>query len=119
VQVSNDGGCVSSDEITIQALCNNANIFIPNTFSPNADGMNDVFYPRGKGIFSIKSMRIFNRWGQVVFEKSHFEANDATSGWDGSFKGSKLDADVYVYIVEVLCDNSIIIPVKGNVTLLR
>jgi gliding motility-associated-like protein len=81
--------------------------------------MNDVFYPRGKGLFGIRNMKIFNRWGQVVYERSGFVPNDATAAWDGNFKGKPASSDVYVYILEIVCNNSVVIPVKGNVTLLR
>jgi gliding motility-associated-like protein len=116
---ANDGKCVTRDEVRITVICNGANIFVPNTFSPNNDGNNDVFYPRGKGVFTIKSLRIFNRLGEVVFERMGFQANDVFAGWDGTFKGTKLSSDVFVYSMEVQCDNSTIIPAKGNVTLLR
>jgi len=119
VVASNDGNCVARDEIRITVICNDANIFIPNTFSPNKDGSNDIFYPRGKGLFTIKSMRIFNRWGEIVYERNNFAANDATQGWDGMFKGAPAPSDVYVFTVEVLCNNNTIVPVKGNVALLR
>ncbi len=118
-EVSNDGGCKANDEIRIELLCNGSNVFIPNTFSPNGDGANDVFYIRGKGLFGVKVMKIFNRWGELVFEKTNFTPNDAALGWDGMFKGNKLTPDVYVYFVEVTCDNSIILKYQGNVTLLR
>lgn len=118
-EVSNPGGCTARDEVSIETLCNGFNIFIPNTFSPNGDGMNDVFYPRGKGLFKIRSMKIFNRWGEIVFSKSEFAANDASAGWNGTFNGKQLTADVYVYTIEVVCDNNQIIPLKGNLTLLR
>jgi gliding motility-associated-like protein len=118
-EASNPGGCITRDEITIESLCSDANIFIPNTFSPNGDGANDIFYPRGKGLFTVKSLRIFNRWGEVVFSKTNFLPNNASDGWDGTFKGAKLSSDVYVYTMEIVCDNSQIIPLKGNVTLLR
>ena len=118
-EASNPGGCIAKDEVTIEALCNDMNIFIPNTFSPNGDNANDVFYPRGKGLFKIKSLRIFNRWGEVVFNRENFTPNDISQGWDGTYKGAKLNSDVYVYTMEVLCDNSQILPVKGNLTLLR
>jgi gliding motility-associated-like protein len=118
-EASNPGGCFTRDEVTIETICSDANIFIPNTFSPNADGNNDIFYPRGKGLFTVKSLRIFNRWGEVVFSKDNFAPNDPSQGWDGTFKGVKLSSDVYVYAMEVLCDNSQVLPVKGNLTLLR
>ncbi|MEP6465349.1 MAG: PKD domain-containing protein [Parafilimonas sp.] len=116
---SNGGSCVSRDQITIRVVCGSTNVFIPNTFSPNKDGMNDVFFPRGKGLFNIKSFRVFNRWGQIVFERFNTVPNNANDGWNGSFNGKPLPSDVYVYIMEVECENNIIIPFKGNVTLVR
>ncbi len=119
VEVSNPGGCNARANITIHVLCNGANVFIPNTFSPNGDGANDIFYPRGSGLFSIKHAKIFNRWGELVYERNDFKANDASAGWDGTYKGQKLNPDVYVYIIEILCDNNTTLPYKGNITLLK
>jgi gliding motility-associated-like protein len=119
VEVFNQGGCKATDQLVVNVLCDGANIFIPNTFSPNADGTNDLFYPRGSGVFSIKSMKVFSRWGEVVFEQNNFNANDVSKAWNGTFKGSKLNPDVYVYIVEVLCDNNEAIVFKGNVALIK
>lgn len=116
---TNQGGCTASDDVTIASVCNGNNFFIPNTFSPNGDGMNDVFYVRGKGINLVHSLRVFNRWGQAVFEKRDFMANDPAAGWDGRINGKIADMDVYVYIVEMYCDNSNIVPYKGNVALIR
>ena len=119
VEVTNGGGCKSTDQLTVNVLCNGANLFIPNTFSPNNDGMNDIFYPRGTGIFTIKKIQVFSRWGEIVFEKFNIKANDATKGWDGTFKGKKLTPDVYVYLVEVICDNNSTLVFKGNVSLMQ
>ena len=119
IRVSNDGGCQAQDDVTVAVLCDASNFFIPNTFTPNGDGVNDLFYPRGVGLFSIKSLRIFNRWGEVVFEKNNFHANDPSSAWDGTYKGQKLNDDVYVYYMEIICDNDYRISTKGNVALLR
>jgi gliding motility-associated-like protein len=119
VEASNLGGCRIRDQVVIEALCDNKNIFVPNTFSPNGDGVNDRFYPRGKGLTSIKSMRIFNRWGQQVFSNTDFYPNNEMDGWDGTFKGTKLTADVFVYVIEVLCDNNQITTIKGDITLIR
>jgi len=116
---SNNGSCFARDQISINVMCNQANMFVPNTFSPNGDGINDHFFPRGQGVFNIKSLRVFNRWGQVVFEKNNFLPNVENDGWDGTFKGQPLASDVYVYMIEITCDNNAVVPFKGNVTLLR
>jgi gliding motility-associated-like protein len=115
----NEGGCVSKDEMTVFVVCNNGNIFVPNTFSPNGDGANDVFYPRGTGLYNIKSMRIFNRWGEAVYEAVNFQANDASKGWNGDHKGKAVPNDVYVYFVEVLCENNTLLTYSGNIAVIR
>lgn len=119
IAVKNAGGCLSLDKVTVFVLCNNANVFIPNTFSPNGDGVNDVFFPHGTGVFKIKNLSIFNRWGQLVFDRSNFMANDITAGWDGTLKGKKLNSDVFVYMLSVVCENNEILNFKGDVTLIR
>ena len=119
IEVRNPGGCKTKDHVTVFVVCNGANVFIPNTFSPNGDGVNDVFYPRGTGLFSIKTMRLFNRWGEVVFEKNGFRPNEAASGWNGTYNNQKLTPDVYVYTIEIVCDNSSTLVFKGNITLIQ
>lgn len=119
VTATNEGKCAANDQVTINVICDNANVFMPNTFSPNADGVNDVFYPRGTGIFSVQRLKIFNRIGQVVFEKSGVSANDPVYGWDGNLNGVSLPSDVYVYLMEVICSNNQVFTFKGNVSLIR
>jgi gliding motility-associated-like protein len=119
VTVMNQGGCVNKDEVTVFVVCNGANIFLPNTFTPNGDGSNDVFYPRGKGLYTIRSMRIFNRWGEPVFEAVNFQANDPSKGWNGTYKNSAAPNDVYVYFVEVVCENNALLTYSGNIALVR
>jgi gliding motility-associated-like protein len=117
--VTNAGGCTASDIMSIHVLCNGANVFIPNTFSPNGDGANEIFYARGTGLFTIKQARIFNRWGEEVYAKYSFNANDANAGWDGTYKGQKLTPDVYVYMFEIQCENNTTLIYKGNIALIR
>ncbi|MCW3110938.1 MAG: hypothetical protein JWQ09_5444 [Segetibacter sp.] len=117
--VTNGGGCRAEDRVTINVFCNNGNIFIPNTFSPNNDGSNDVFFPRGKGIAGVKNLQIFNRWGTIVFQKSNFAINDSRSGWNGMYNGKPLDADVFVYHIEVTCETGQVFSYKGDITLIR
>lgn len=119
VEVKNEGGCTATDQMTIFVVCEKGNLYIPNTFSPNGDGSNDRFYPNGTGINMIKSLRVFNRWGEVVFERAAFSANDPAAGWDGTFKGQPLSSDVYIYTCEVVCQNNEILQFKGDVTLLK
>ncbi|HEU4472373.1 MAG TPA: PKD domain-containing protein, partial [Flavisolibacter sp.] len=119
VAFADSNGCRNTGQIEVLVICKNANVFVPNTFSPNGDGSNDVFYVRGKGLDRVKSIRVFNRWGEVVFERVNFPVNDAAYGWDGKYKGNKPVADVYVYQVEVFCDNSQIIRFEGNIALIQ
>ena len=116
--IVDSNGCKNVAEVQVRVFCENANVFIPNTFSPNGDGSNDVFYVRGKGLERVKSLRIFNRWGQVVFEKRDFAVNDPSVGWDGTFKGTRPQSDVYIYQVEVFCENSQVIRYEGNIALI-
>lgn len=119
VKVIDDKGCTSTRNLTLVVTCNNKNFFIPNTFSPNNDGANDRFYPRGTGLNLIQALRIFNRWGELVFEKRNFPANDASSGWDGTFKGKAAAIDTYIYMIDIICENANVITYKGNITLIR
>lgn len=119
VTVKNAGGCTASSLVNVFVLCDGANVFIPNTFSPNADGANDIFFPRGTGLYTIKQLRVFNRWGEEVFTRSNFNANDEKAGWDGTFKGQKLTPDVYVYIMDIQCQNNSVLVYKGNIALIK
>jgi gliding motility-associated-like protein len=67
----------------------------------------------------IKSLRVFNRWGEMVFERLNFNPNDASAGWDGKYKGKQLSPDVFVYECEIVCENNQLLSYKGDVTLLQ
>ena len=119
VSAVDDNGCRNSAKVQVIVLCQGANVFVPNTFSPNGDGSNDVFYVRGRGLDRVKSLRIYNRWGELVFEKVNFAVNNPSVGWNGTYNGRKLTPDVYVYQVDVFCDNSESIRFEGNVSLIN
>jgi gliding motility-associated-like protein len=112
-------GCKDTDSVKITVLCDKSQVFIPNAFTPNGDGENDKFYPRGVAISMIKVFRIFNRWGEIVYEKMNFNINDENSGWDGTFKGIKQDPGVYVYMMDAICQSGEEIVWKGDVTIIR
>lgn len=121
VTVSSGFGCKAKDDVIINVLCDQSQLFIPNTFSPNGDGDgdNDVFYPRGTGLKNIRSFRIYNRWGQLVYERQNIMLNDAASAWDGTQKGNQLSPDVFVYVVEGICDGGEVMIWKGDISLIR
>jgi gliding motility-associated-like protein len=93
--------------------CDEPYIFIPNAFTPNGDGTNDLFRVRSELIIQLE-MRIFNRWGEKVFQTSQLD-----SGWDGTYQGKILSPDVFGYFVEATCYNGEKFVKKGNVTLLQ
>ena len=115
VTVTDDNGCKANDNVKIKVIKScEEDVFLPNTFTPNNDGTNDNFYVRGNNIISLKSFRVFDRWGKMVFETS-----DINQGWNGLINGTPATIGVYVYHVEGICRNGGIFVKKGNVTLLK
>lgn len=119
VDVASDHGCRASDSVRILVYCDNSMVFVPNAFTPNNDGKNDVFYPRGQGMKEVKTFRVYNRWGELLFERENIALNDEQYGWDGSYKGSTPKPDVYVYIIEGVCFTGESVMIKGDVTIIR
>ncbi len=112
--VSNEHDCATTDEVVILKDCYTD---IPNSFSPNGDGINDYFYPRqllSSGVSQF-SMTVFNRWGQVMFKT---EAANGR-GWDGRFNEKEQPVGVYVYQIQVTLKNGRSEHYEGNVTLIR
>jgi gliding motility-associated-like protein len=118
VDVADRFGCKNRGFVTVKVICTGQNFFVPNSFSPNGDGVNDIFYLRGSGLFRVKTLRVFSRWGEVVFEKTEVPVNSPSHGWDGRFKGKKAKADVYVYQLEIICSNGELLTYSGNVALI-
>ncbi|MDB5226797.1 MAG: hypothetical protein JWN78_990 [Bacteroidota bacterium] len=116
VTAINEYGCKSKDELRIRIIsdCSGNMVYVPNTFSPNGDGQNDVLRVLGPGVSSVKQFRVFNRWGQMVFT-----TNDGGIGWDGTFNGTELNPGVYMYYMDVECINGERTIKKGDVTLLK
>jgi gliding motility-associated-like protein len=99
--------------VTVQVECAEPYVFVPNAFTPNGDGQNDVFMVMGNKLDEF-TMVIYNRWGEKVFE-----SQDANMGWDGTFEGKELPSDVFAYMVRLRCFNGEIFEKQGNVSLLR
>jgi gliding motility-associated-like protein len=119
IRVVNGFGCRSTDTLHLTAFCKDAQLFVANAFTPNGDGVNDLLYVQGSGIARIKHFRIFNRWGELVYEANNFVPNDTRYSWDGKVRGVAGPPDVYVYTAEAVCDNKAEFTFKGNVTVLK
>ena len=113
VEMTDAAGCKTSDTTIVDVNEKTKLYYIPNAFSPNADGYNDVFYIYGKAISSV-NFSIFDRWGEKVFE-----SNDLSSGWNGVFKETLMQPGVFVYYAELYFENGDKIEEKGSITLLR
>lgn len=116
VTYTSSNGCQKTDDITIfvaEIICGEPDVYIPNAFTPNGDGKNDLIYVRGYFIESM-TLRIYDRWGELVFEST-----DQTQGWDGTFKGKPADPAVFDYYLETYCWTGEKYFKKGNITLIR
>lgn len=114
--VTDRHGCELKDSILIEVdyvNCGKPNIHVPNIFTPNGDGVNDVLYVSGNWMESLE-FEIFDRWGEKVFS-----TDDATQGWDGTFNGRACDAAVYFYKLEVHCSGGKTYVTGGDITLVR
>jgi gliding motility-associated-like protein len=120
VNVTSTDGCKASDSVLIRVQCSDKNIYVPNAFSPNNDGLNDYFYPLTRGYKTINQFTVYNRWGQKVFDKKNFTPNVMLLGWDGKYKNQLLnDTQGLVWYIEATCDLGQRVTKKGTVVLLK
>lgn len=119
VTIEDTSGCTAFDDILI-TIDKNRNAFIPDAFTPNGDGRNDVFHVfAGVGVVEIKTFMVFDRWGAKLFQASNIQPNDPSLGWDGSFRGKEMPPGVYVFYIEIEFADGLVFPYKGDITLLR
>ena len=92
VQAQNETGCLAYDEVCIE-VTEDFSIYLPNTFTPNNDGINDIFAVYGENISEVK-LAVYDRWGAKVFY-----SEDVLKGWDGSYKGETCKNDIYTWVL--------------------
>ncbi len=117
VIVTDDFGCTAQDQIQINFIdgCISGLIEMPNAITPNGDGINDGFWIyKNEGLDELEYVRIWNRWGELVFE-----TNDISQKWYGTHKGKSLNSGVYAYMIRGYCFNGEPYVAKGNVTILK
>lgn len=95
-------------------------VYFPSVFSPNGDGINDLFLPfDGGDVSEVRFFRVFDRWGGQVYEASGFRPNDFSAGWDGEHRGQKANPGLYVWVAEVVFRDGETALMKGEVALVR
>jgi gliding motility-associated-like protein len=115
-------GCSNSDEVTVVVLCGKSAIYIPNTFTPNNDGKNDRFGVLGYGVGNVKSFTIYDRYGQIVFQRKNYTPTqgDRNNSWDGRVKGQEVTTTTaFVYVAEVSCNGGETFVLKNSVILVK
>lgn len=110
--------CLASDQVAVSVLPS-IHLYLPSAFSPNDDGVNDVFFMQGKGSLGFSTFRVFDRWGGEVFYMKNGLLNDPAYGWDGKVKDKQAPAGAYLYLVEILRLDGQLKRFKGGVQLLR
>ena len=113
VTASTPAGCKGEARVTLKVY-QGPEIYVPDAFTPNGDGKNDVFRPFPVGIRSYTYFRVFNRWGQMIYSTSSFN-----QGWDGKIAGKEQPTGTYVWMVEGITKDDRKITKKGTVTLIR
>jgi gliding motility-associated-like protein len=113
VSITENTGCVVVDKVKVRVF-NNAGVYVPTAFTPNGDGNNDVLRVISPGIQSLQYFRVFNRWGQMIFETA-----EKGKGWDGRFKGVQQPQDTYVWLLMAAEKNGRELSQKGFVVLVR
>ncbi len=120
IVVESVDGCTDSDDITV-IVKKDRPVYVPNAFSPNGDGINDEFYLYAKAgtVANVNNFLIFNRWGDLVFEAYDFQPNLPEFGWDGTYRGALMNADVFTWFAEVKFKDGEVKLLKGDVTLVK
>lgn len=113
VTVTDTGGCKAADSVFIRVIQYN-DIYVPNAFTPNNDGRNDIIRPFYPGTFALQQFSIFNRYGQKVFATS-----ERNKGWDGKLNEQPQASGTYIWIISVKDKQGNVIERKGSLTLIR
>lgn len=117
--VTDENGCTASDTIYLN-VAKLRQVYFPTAFSPNGDGNNEFFtIYAGQEVVEVERLRIFSRWGNMVFERDNFAPNDPTLGWDGTLWGEPLNPAVFVYYAQVRFVDGRVEVLTGDVALVK
>ncbi|MCG8328318.1 MAG: gliding motility-associated C-terminal domain-containing protein [Chitinophagales bacterium] len=111
-------GCLTSADILVNVIIPEREIYLPNVFSPNGDGRNDVFKPFSGEDYIISMFRVFDRWGGLLYEEEGATLA-SVEGWDGTSQGLDVMPGVYLYVIEIEYEEGDTEVISGDVTLIR
>ncbi len=111
-------GCFAADSLLVEVV-ESRRLYVPNAFSPNGDGNNDRFFLHSQRDQMVLAFRIFDRWGNLLFEKANFYTNDPEQGWDGTAAGQALNPGLYYYLASVRFQDDEVVQLSGQVKMLR
>ena len=119
IKITDETNCTATDRVKV-AILKERPIYIPNAFSPNGDGINDGFTIYGnEAAKEIALLRIYDRWGNLVFETRNVALSDPKLGWDGTFMGKVMDTAVFAFYTEIKFIDGDTVPYKGDLTLAK
>lgn len=111
-------GCEATDKVTI-VVQKIREVAVPTGFTPNGDGMNDLLRVHGLDGTKVTMFRIYDRWGELIYDFGGFMVNDANNGWDGTFRGKPMNSGVYIWYLEVEYIDGMTEALHGQTTLIR
>lgn len=119
ISFTDENGCVVTDSVNV-VVRDERPVYVPNTFSPNNDGKNEIFTVfAGPAAKSIETLSIFDRWGNLMYKGSNLEISKPNIGWNGQFNGRYVDPGVYAWVANIRFIDDKIIPFNGSVTVIR
>lgn len=119
VTITDANGCEVSGNVLVEASQSDQ-VYVPNGFSPNGDGINDVFTAfSGQCVKNIRSFLVFDRWGEKIFEHHNFQPNSEADGWNGFFKNTPMQPGVYAWWMTIEYFSGEVELRKGDVTIVR
>jgi gliding motility-associated-like protein len=113
IDIKTTSGCLTTDTMDVK-IVRQVEVYVPNAFTPNHDGNNDYLRPIPRGIVQVRFFKIFNRWGQLIYQSAAEKP-----GWDGTFKGTPQASDAFVWVFEGLGVDGAVYTKKGTSLLVR
>ncbi len=118
VRVTDANGCSAEDLMTL-FVTKDPRAYVPTGFTPNGDGQNDRLLVHGRSGTRVLMFRVFDRWGQLLYEGGEFEVNDATQGWDGTFRNKQAASDTYLWTLTIELPDGTRETLSGQTSLIR